>query len=1208
LGLERLEDRLMLSASDPGFHIGTALGESSDIADEGTPYTVYFSYDRPPDLADITKFTVDWKDGTVEEIFDPHATSATHTYDKAFRFDSDLNFNTNTYFLDASVSFRDDTTWHSEPFPNVNSTFFVSINDLAFPVISGSSDVIEGDTYTLNLAHTDPGAEPPYGWIISWNSEVEETDPDSEVIEILTGDPSSVTHVYTDGLATHTILAAYLDATDTGPMGVPEIAGGFLANTIDVTVHDVAPTLAISGTADTDEAASYTLNLSSSDPGDDTISSWTINWGDTTEDVAGNPSSATHTYADGNANYTISATATDEDGTFAAENTVPVTVHNIAPALAISGAADTTEGASYALGLSSLDPGADAISSWMINWGDTTEVVAGNPSTATHTYADGDASYVISATATDEDGTYSASNTVAVAVHNVAPTLAISGAADTNEGASYALGLSSIDPGADTISSWTINWGDSVQIVSGNPASVSHAYADGEANYTISATATDGDGTYSAGNTVAVAVHNVAPAPALSGAANTNEGAVYTLGLASVDPGADTISSWSINWGDSTQVVTGHPASVTHTYADGEASYTISATATDEDGTYSAGNTVAVAVHNVAPTLTLSGAANTNEAAVYTLGLSSSDPGVDTISGWTINWGDSTQVVTGHPASVTHTYADGNASYTISATPTDEDGTYSAGSTVAVAVHNVAPTLAISGAANTNEGAVYTLNLSSSDPGPDTISSWSINWGDTTQVVTGHPSSVTHTYADGDANRTISATATDEDGTYAAAATVAVFVHNVAPTLAISGAATTNEGAVYTLGLSSADPGADTISSWKINWGDGIQTVTGNPSSVTHTYADGANPFTGYTISATATDEDGTYSSANTVSVHVLNVAPTVNAGGPYSTFDDTSITLNGTSTDPAGGLDPLTYSWDLDNNGSFETSGASATFNPVTLGIHGAQTRTVGLRVSDGDSGVTTVSTTVQILGQGTTLASGVLYVVGSTSGSNGGSDVVTVSLSGSKVQVYSNVNNNSTLQFNSSDVHSIQITARGGNDVVTIASNVLAPVTIDGGAGDDVLVAGGGPSVIFGGTGNDVIVGGAGGNILSGGDGNDVVVGGTNRDLLIGGKGTDVIAGSAGDDILIGGYTTYDSNQTALQAVMAVWNSSASFSDRVASLTGTGGLLRSGVTVLDDDAQDVLSGDDGRDLYFADNNNHDGVVDVVGLQAALDALIAVT
>ena len=55
------------------------------------------------------------------------------------------------------------------------------------------------------------------------------------------------------------------------------------------------------------------------------------------------------------------------------------------------------------------------------------------------------------------------------------------------------------------------------------------------------------------------------------------------------------------------QTVSGNPASVTHTYADGLNNYTISAKATDEDGTYDAGNTVAVRVDNVPPTLSLSG-------------------------------------------------------------------------------------------------------------------------------------------------------------------------------------------------------------------------------------------------------------------------------------------------------------------------------------------------------------------------------------------------------------------------------------------------------------------------------------------------------------------------------------------------------------------------------------------------------------------------
>ena len=105
------------------------------------------------------------------------------------------------------------------------------------------------------------------------------------------------------------------------------------------------------------------------------------------------------------------------------------------------------------------------------------------------------------------------------------------------------------------------------------------------------------------------------------------------------------------------------------------------------------------------------------------------------------------EVVNGDPSSATHTYAD-NGNYTISATATDEDGTHSAGNTVNVAVQNVVPTLTISGAAVADEGSLYTLNLSSSDPGADTISKWTINWGDGSgeEVVNGNPASARHTY------------------------------------------------------------------------------------------------------------------------------------------------------------------------------------------------------------------------------------------------------------------------------------------------------------------------------------------------------------------------------------------------------------------------------------------------------------------------------
>ncbi|HYO08784.1 MAG TPA: PKD domain-containing protein [Tepidisphaeraceae bacterium] len=87
-----------------------------------------------------------------------------------------------------------------------------------------------------------------------------------------------------------------------------------------------------------------------------------------------------------------------------------VQVTNVAPTVTFSGGASVDEGSPHTITLgASGDPGPDAISSWRIDWGDgTVDVLPGNPTTATHTYDDGPAGRLISASVSDEDGTYAA--------------------------------------------------------------------------------------------------------------------------------------------------------------------------------------------------------------------------------------------------------------------------------------------------------------------------------------------------------------------------------------------------------------------------------------------------------------------------------------------------------------------------------------------------------------------------------------------------------------------------------------------------------------------------------------------------------------------------------------------------------------------------------------------------------------------------------
>jgi hypothetical protein len=110
-----------------------------------------------------------------------------------------------------------------------------------------------------------------------------------------------------------------------------------------------------------------------------------------------------------------------------------------------------------------------------------------------------------------------------------------------------------------------------------------------------------------------------------------------------------------------------------------------------------------------------------------------------------------------------------------------------------------------------------------------------------------------------------------------------------------------------------------------------------------------------------------------------------------------------------------------------------------------------------------------------------------------------------------------------------------------------------------------------------------------------------------LIGSQDEDYLNAGTDEDILIGGYTSHDNNLAALDAVMAVWTSADSFDDRVADLTGSGGLLEAGVTVFDDDDDDTLIGGAGRDLIFGDTTPWDGSMDTISLQPLLDVLVAV-
>lgn len=113
------------------------------------------------------------------------------------------------------------------------------------------------------------------------------------------------------------------------------------------------------------------------------------------------------------------------------------------------------------------------------------------------------------------------------------------------------------------------------------------------------------------------------------------------------------------------------------------------------------------------------------------------------------------------------------------------------------------------------------------------------------------------------------------------------------------------------------------------------------------------------TVGLRVTDSDGDVATA-TANVTVLNADPTANAGGVYSVNAGGTVTLNGTGSDPAGALDPLTSRWDLDGDGEFGETGANAERGDelgatplfAATGLDGGDIVIVTLEVNDGDGG----------------------------------------------------------------------------------------------------------------------------------------------------------------------------------------------------------------------------------------------------------------
>ncbi|MCP5025757.1 MAG: hypothetical protein GY929_05680, partial [Actinomycetia bacterium] len=187
------------------------------------------------------------------------------------------------------------------------------------------------------------------------------------------------------------------------------------------------------------------------------------------------------------------------------------------------------------------------------------------------------------------------------------------------------------------------------------------------------------------------------------------------------------------------------------------------------------------------------------------------------------------------------------------------------------AASGAAPTAAIGGPYVIGEGDPLVLNASgSSDPEVDPLTyAWDLDndgqYDDANGVGPTVPWIILDQLGVGDdGGHTIGLEVNDGTSTDTDSATLTIT--NTEPTVTLHGAGAVPVGDLYHLAVEVDDPGADTVATWTINWGDGeIDTGAGSPGLRGHTYS-----VAGLTqgITVRVTDEDGSWTTADVVAAH----------------------------------------------------------------------------------------------------------------------------------------------------------------------------------------------------------------------------------------------------------------------------------------------------------------------------------------------------
>lgn len=494
----------------------------------------------------------------------------------------------------------------------------------------------------------------------------------------------------------------------------------------------------------------------------------------------------------------------------------------------------------------------------------------------------------------------------------------------------------SSDPDGDDLT-YEWNFGDGNPVSRTSNITATHVYTD-DGVYTATLRVDDGRGG-TATDTALVTVANVFPTAAASADPNpVAEGQSVLFDGRGSGGGGNEPLTYQWDFGDG--MAPDNTPNPAHTYVD-NGNYTATLTVTDDDGS---SDTVDynVLVNNVSPVVEAGDSYSGVQGQPVTLTGSAVDVPADIlIYAWDLD-GDG-QFDDADTAIASYTWSTGGP-HPVALRVTDDDG--DAGTDMTSVDIDSIPIASAGGPYGGNEGTAVTFDGSgSSDPDPGDTLTYTWNFGDGSSPGTGvNP---THTYAE---NGVYNITLQVDDGQGGVATTTTTAAVNNLPPMADAGPdQVVAEGEMTTFNGNGSDPGGGLLTfAWDLD-GDG-QFDDAAAAMASYSWAE---PGT-YTAALRVTDAGG-LSSIDTVQVTVSNLPPVADAGPDQTVAEGGTVTLNGNGSDPGGG--PLSYAWDLDNNGTFETSGQVVSNAWPDNGVF-----TVSLQVTDNQGSVATDSVQVTV------------------------------------------------------------------------------------------------------------------------------------------------------------------------------------------------------------------------------------------------------